>query len=242
MGGGEFGDSGIAPDSFGGPGPGGGNGELTEQQMIAMCAVHDKLSLLADLDLVDFMAENYAHIYDVSEEMIADILKNGTGCAPINASMAEKKQLEADAALKAEADKIAAADAAAKAEREALIHKVDMTVAEDGYPLSNDPIWNACIRNLQQELLGKPLCYRFHHGHMWENPDTHIAFKWSDRYVKSIEIPGKLVVLHVVPTPDYIVKRDMKLAKLSVSLNFASKLKIYALRSILALGYLHHKI
>jgi hypothetical protein len=76
------------------------------------------------------------------------------------------------------------------------------TVASDGVPVSSNPIWNACIRHESIIVAGdQPLsCQRYHRGNTWEQPDTHVAFNWSDRVGKNIEFVGtndKFLVLPI---------------------------------------------
>ncbi len=200
-----FGSVGIPGSSFGGPGPGGETGEYTQEQLTAMCAARDSITLLAMFDVIDFMAENYAHIYDLPEEVAADILKNGTGCDAINTAKAEEARLLAQAQAKAEADKLAAELAAIEARKP---KPIVFNVGEDGYPVSSDPIWNACIRHIQLFVEGqhKPVtCNRYHEGHTWEHPDMLISFNWSDTMMKRIRVRGETVVTNIVESPQYLV-------------------------------------
>ncbi|MDD5074704.1 MAG: hypothetical protein PHO54_02390, partial [Candidatus Peribacteraceae bacterium] len=60
-----------------------------------------------------------------------------------------------------------------------------------GIPLSTNPIWNACIRRtvtISASTLEPYSCSRYHVAQLWQHPDTHVAFKWSDVYRKQLEI------------------------------------------------------
>ena len=200
----NFGDVGIAPFAFGGPGPGNGNGDLTNDQLVTMCEVRKQIDMLMYFDLTEFMAENYAHMYDVTEELILDILENGTGCDVVEAAQAMQEARELQAIADAEAERYAAELAAIEARKPT---PVDFAVDSEGYPVSTDMIWNACIRNYQV-FIGdetKPLnCRRYHEGHTWEHPDTLVSFKWSDRFVKHISVKSHTVATYEVPAPSFV--------------------------------------
>ncbi len=201
---------GVAPSGFGGPGPGAGTGELTDEQMATLCTVREKINLLQFFDIVGFMAENYARAFDVKEELIEDILENGhPACGAIDAARLEEERLSEIDAKKAEQEKIAMEIAA----REAFRPKpINFAVGEDGYPVSSDMVWNACIRNVQLFIDGqdRPVnCRRYHRGHSWEHPDTLISFDWSDRFVKRVGVHGYTVATYTVPTPDILMVKDL---------------------------------
>ncbi len=202
-----YGNVGVPSSAFGDPGPGGGTGELTFDQLTAICSARESIILLAFFDVFDFMAENYAHVFDVSEEMVADILRNGTGCETVEAARAEEARLVAEAEAQAEAERYAAELAAIEARKPV---PVVFNVGEDGYPVSSDPVWNACIRNVQLFVAGqiKPVsCNRYHEGHTWKHPDMLISFNWSDNVLKRIRVRGEMVATNVVESPQYFVTK-----------------------------------
>jgi hypothetical protein len=50
-----------------------------------------------------------------------------------------------------------------------------------GVPVSTNPVWNSCIRNLTTlDSGGQPYsCDRYHEQHMWEHPDLTMSFLWN---------------------------------------------------------------
>jgi hypothetical protein len=54
-------------------------------------------------------------------------------------------------------------------------------VDAQGVPVSSNPVWNNCIRNIPTfDDTGKPLsCDRYHAGFVWEHPDLLISFTWN---------------------------------------------------------------
>ena len=195
----------TAPAGFGGPEY---FGEETEQldwdQLSAVCIVHD--DYLADLytfDIVDLMSENFAHMFGVSEEFILDIIQNGTYCEPVYTSRANEIREEQEAVALAEKKKHDELMALYNMHKQEV---VEVAVDSDGYPVSTDMVWNACIRNFEVYLPGesKPVnCRRYHNGNMWENPDTFLSFKWSPRLAKSIDVRGYEVATYTVDAPDF---------------------------------------
>jgi cytoskeletal protein CcmA (bactofilin family) len=55
-------------------------------------------------------------------------------------------------------------------------------VDANGVPVSAQPIWNACIRNIPTfDSEGQPFnCSRYHTDTTWEHPDLNINFIWND--------------------------------------------------------------
>ena len=53
-----------------------------------------------------------------------------------------------------------------------------------GLPVSSDPVWNSCIRNITiLDSTGRPLsCSRYHQDHVWEHPDLHISFTFDNSH------------------------------------------------------------
>jgi|GEM_PF-2671681 len=195
------------PPSFGGPTYFGSNDELTWEQVTALCELHDNYDDLVLFDLVEFMAENFAHMFGITEEYALDMITNGTYCDTVEEAHASDIQIEEERLARIAEDKIA--------ERFALLAKykpeeVVFAVDSDGYPVSSDMIWNACIRNLQVFIDGedKPVnCRRYHKGHTWEHPDTLMSFNWSDRRgAREIVLRerGYVVATQIVDTPTYV--------------------------------------
>jgi hypothetical protein len=197
----------TAPPSFGGPTYFGENPELTWDQVTGLCELHNNYDDLILFDLVDFMAENFARMFGISEEYALDMITNGAYCETVIEARAEDVRIAEEYIAKIEADR--------RAERFALLaqykpEEMLFAVDVDGFPVSSDMIWNACIRNYQVFLDGqdKPInCRRYHEGHTWTHPDTFVTFDWSDRRgARKIAIRerGYVVATQVVDTPIFI--------------------------------------
>jgi len=79
-------------------------------------------------------------------------------------------------------------------------------VDQYGYPISGNPIWNACIRNrtiLDPE--GNPFsCDRYHEGDLWHHPDLLMSFTWDTSYEPArLSLPeGYVAVTQDLPEPE----------------------------------------
>jgi hypothetical protein len=213
---GGLGNIGLAPGAFGGPGPGQGTGELSEVQITALCTAREHIKLLDARVVEDYMIQIYAHNFDVSEEIVRDVMQNGNGCDgnPYVPSAAATPDL---------VQPVAVVTVPAFVPKE--WRPVSITVDPYGIPVSSNDVWNACIRDYQLFAAGevRPLnCRKYHADHTWEHPDTGVSFKWSNRLVQNIKVFRHPVNLVVVEAP-IVAVRPMNKRNLISPLTVAKK-------------------
>lgn len=103
-------------------------------------------------------------------------------------------------------EEVAATDA-----RMELFNQITLMPADDTGPLSNNPVWNACVRgehlswseiqaNADRDEEGRPFtCGHYHTQDSWYHPDLGIYFTWN-RLTKQLELPEGYLPSNALPS------------------------------------------
>ena len=200
----------VDPTDVGGPA-----GGVSSADMNILCAAHAKIYEQNALHVIDYMAQVYAHALSLPEILVKDVFQNPLACSNTTAQEEVEKEDGMSAKLKEQKSLIALATQ--RIRQKFYGETIAFPVDEQGIPVSSNDIWNACIRHQQVFMEGshRPVnCRRFHKGHTWTHPDLNISFVWSDRYMNQLRIRHNYLVV-TVPTPKYLVKRQVKLTHIS---------------------------
>lgn len=179
---GFHGGDGVAPAAFGGS----ERTPFSADEVRVVCGMQLAISR-TETKMVDaWMSEVIATLLDRSPSMIFDALSDGTFC---------------EGFLAARSPRIA---------QELATREVPFVVDSEGFPVSSNVTWNACIKgnatlslirnndDRHEDGYGED-CSHYHTGNVWFHPDLHVQFIW-DRSKVSLSVPQ-----------GYYVQRDIVL-------------------------------
>lgn len=170
FGGGNGPGNGIAPGGFGG----GNSVPLSEGEQHYICSVRRKISL-NNQSITLWTARRIANLIDRDVDFVMDALQDPDLCDDINVSRSTVKEV-------------------------AVEEKTPFPVDSNGIPLSQNPVWNKCVRGTLNSLSdiranpdidedGRPLtCADYHTQDSWRHPDLGVYFTWN-RFSRTLEIP-----------------------------------------------------
>lgn len=173
--------TGTAPGGFGGIAPGGFGGAsdlpYTVDEKNIICTMKRAIPTDAKLGIWEWVASVLSEQMNHSEEDILESLRDSSFC-----------DFQATAKTK-----VATATTA-----------LPFLVSSAGYPLSENPTWNACVTGkvTLQDIRNNPdkdkhgrgrSCATYHTGNMWTHPDLDIFFTWNSK-TKKITLPDGYVI------------------------------------------------
>lgn len=166
----------TAPGSFGGVAPGGFGGAsdlpYTIEEKNLICTMKRAIPTDAKLAIWEWVASTLSEQINHSADDILESLKDSTFCDY---------------------------QATAKTKVAAAAKPLPFLVSAAGFPLSDNPTWNACVtgkvtlqdirNNPDKDKHGRGLsCATYHTGNMWTHPDLKIFFTWNSK-TKKITLP-----------------------------------------------------
>jgi cysteine-rich repeat protein len=174
------GEQGLPPGGFG------GSDNIPPEVLAYICSLQRALPDGVGAGLIQVLAAEIADILGIDAGLAAELLTDEAACESINAAYLPP------------------------VEHETPTRKLAFVVDENGYPVSSDPIWNACITGRisldlikqygQKDESGRYItCGDMHTGGIWKHPDLNISFSWS-RQTRQLSIPTGYFVRHQTQT------------------------------------------
>ncbi len=153
------------------PGGFGGNDvPLTKQETEYICSMQRALPKSADLVTIGLIAEKMTQYIGRDAAFITQQLTSKTLCADINVALRPQKAVQVVAEV------------------------IPFPLAKDGLPMSSNPLWNLCIRDLpltHKDILTNPdvdshgrhySCDHYHRAEFtWRHPDLDMFFSWNPK-------------------------------------------------------------
>ncbi len=153
----------IPPASFGGA-----DVPLTEKEKQYICSIQRALPDSVHSDAVKMIASHMSDYIARDPAYIVTLLSSSTLCADINVSLRPEKAPVKVAAV------------------------TNFPIGKDGMPISTNPFWNMCVRNLPMTFADLALnpdidsrgrhysCDHYHRSQNgWRHPDLDVLFSWN---------------------------------------------------------------
>ena len=171
----------TAPGAFGGT----INTPLSTNEIEYICSVQRGMKKNSKPGLQSYVAQQMANMMGRDEDFIEEKLTNTSFCESTNMSIRPKKRAVKEVVL-------------------------EFPVDDEGYPISSNPVWNACVRNEGITLAliksntdrddprdgGTPkTCADYHTQSVWRHPDLNMYFSFMRPY-KQIILPKGYAILN----------------------------------------------